>query len=117
MGASLARKSFDPPISLDKLNAQTFNFIPERDYIAKIGGRSSFFQNGQCTAPKNDLFGCHSLWRSVCEISYRCGSNGRPVVCRCVKLFGYPVPTPNGTRSFEEACEEAESTWYETFPQ
>lgn len=40
MGATLSRETFDPPIQLEKLNAQTFNFIPERDYIARIGGRA-----------------------------------------------------------------------------
>lgn len=116
LGATLSRETFDPPIKLEKLNAQTFNFIPERDYIARIGGRAPFFQNGECIAPRNNLFGCHSMWRSVCEISYRCGSNGRPVPCRCIKSFGYPEPIRNGTRSFEEACQEASTSWDEMFP-
>ena len=40
MGATLSRETFDPPLELEKLNAQTFNFIPERDYIARVGGRA-----------------------------------------------------------------------------
>lgn len=40
LGATLGRYTFDPPIEIEKLNAQTFNFIPERDYIAMIGGRA-----------------------------------------------------------------------------
>ena len=40
MGATLSRYTYDPPVELDKLNAHTFNFIPERDYIARIGGRA-----------------------------------------------------------------------------
>ncbi|KAL7541282.1 hypothetical protein ACHAXR_010772 [Thalassiosira sp. AJA248-18] len=116
MGATLSRETFDPPIELEKLNAHTFNFIPERDFIARVGGRAPFFQNAACTAPQNDLFGCHSMWRSVCEINYRCGSNSRPVPCRCVTQFGYPQPVQNGTRSFDEACQEENDTWYEMFP-
>ncbi|KAL9179381.1 hypothetical protein ACHAXT_008671 [Thalassiosira profunda] len=113
LGAVLSRDTLDPPVELDRLNSQTFNFIPERDYIARIGGRSQLFQNGQCIAPTNSLFGCHSMWRSVCEINYRCGSMGRPVPCRCVWSMGYPEPVQNGTRSFEEACNQENATWYE----
>ena len=40
MGATLSRYTYDPPVELDKLNTHTFNFIPERDYIARIGGRA-----------------------------------------------------------------------------
>lgn len=115
-GATLSRKSFDPPVELEKLNTQTFNFIPARDYVARVGGRASLFQNAQCTAPKNDLFGCHFLWRSVCEITYSCGSSSRPVPCICVDAFGYPPPVQNGTRSFTDACKEEENNWYEMFP-
>lgn len=111
LGAKLSRRMFDPPIELDALNDHTFNYIPERDYIARIGGRQQLFQNARCDAPKNNLFGCHSMWRSVCEINYRCGTNSRPVVCKCVTQFGYPEPVQNGTRTFKEACEEAQDEW------
>ena len=116
LGATLSRLSYDPPLKKDKLDAQTFNFIPERDYIARIGGRAQQFQRGNCIAPVNDLFGCHSMWRSVCEINYRCGSGNRPVACRCAQQFGYPEPLQNGTRTFAEACRKANQTWYELFP-
>ena len=69
-----------------------------------------------CIAPNNDLFGCHSMWRSICELSYRCGSHSRPVACRCVEELGYPEPIQNGTRSFAQACQEANTTWYDMFP-
>eukprot|EP00804_Cyclotella_cryptica_P008105 CCRYP_004599-RA/>CCRYP_004599-RA protein AED:0.04 eAED:0.04 QI:305/1/1/1/1/1/9/380/1018 len=115
LGAKLPRKMFNPPIELDHLNSHTFNFIPNRDYIARIGGRQEFFQNALCQAPKNNLFGCHSMWRSVCEINFRCGTNGRPVLCKCQSQFGYPVPVQNGTRSFQDACEEAQEEWEAMF--
>lgn len=109
LGAELSRNTFQPPVTLDALNNNVFNFIPDRDVIARIGGRSRLFQEGQCTAAPNSLFGCHSMWRSVCEIAYRCGTGGRPVVCRCVEKFGYPEPEPiqNQTLSFAAACAAA----------
>jgi len=116
-GATLSRRVYDPPITTDALNTQVFNFIPERDYIARLGGRADLFQNAQCLAPKNDLFGCHSMWRSVCELNYKCGSNGRPVFCRCVESFGYPEPTALGNRTFAQACQDASTAWFEMFPQ
>jgi len=50
---------------------------------------------------------------SVCEINYRCGSGGRPVICRCHYQFDYPEPEPIGTptRTFKEACEEEEEAF------
>ena len=114
LGAELSRYTFDPPVTLEQLNNRVFNFIPDRDYIARIGGRSRLFQEAQCNAPNSNLFGCHSMWRSICEIAFRCGTGERPVVCRCVKKYDYPEPKPiNGTtsttRSFDEACAEEEA--------
>ena len=113
LGAELSRHTLNPPVTVADINERVFNFIPDRDYIARIGGRPRQHQEAQCTAPTSSLFGCHSMWRSVCEITYRCGSNGRPVPCRCVQRFGYPEPDPigNTTRSFAEACEEQEQTF------
>ena len=53
------------------------------------------------------------MWRSVCEINYRCGTNGRPVICRCVYNFDFPAPLPigNTTRSFDQACYEQEQAY------
>lgn len=115
-GPILTRKVFAPPLSVESIDSNVYNFIPARDYIARLGGRPMFYQNAICTASNNNLFGCHSMWRSFCEINYRCGSNGRPVACRCVTQFGYPKPIQIGTRSFEEACSSANETWYEMYP-
>lgn len=104
LGAVLIKDSIIPPVTVDELNSHVFNWIPDRDYIARIGGRSRLFQEANCTAQSNSFFGCHSMWRSVCELSYRCGSGGHPVFCRCVQRFGYPEPVQNGTRTFDEAC-------------
>mmetsp|Transcript_27647 Transcript_27647/g.55452 ORF Transcript_27647/g.55452 Transcript_27647/m.55452 type:complete len:952 (-) Transcript_27647:656-3511(-) len=115
-GPLLPRKIFHPPLTVESIDSNVYNFIPERDYIARLGGRPMFYQNAMCIASNNNLFGCHSMWRSFCEINYRCGSNGRPVACRCVERFGYPKPIQNGTRTFEEACAAANETWYDMFP-
>jgi len=114
LGAELSRYSLNPPVSLEDINERVFNFIPDRDYIARLGGRPRQHQEAQCNASSSDLFGCHSMWRSVCEINYRCGSNGRPVICRCVYNFDFPEPLPIGnniTRSFKEACYEQEQAF------
>jgi lipase ATG15 len=113
LGAELSRHTLKPPISVEDINEWVFNWIPDRDYIARLGGRPRQHQEAQCSAPNSDLFGCHSMWRSACEINYRCGTNGRPVVCRCVFNFGYPEPEPVGTptRTFKEACFEAEQAF------
>eukprot|EP00536_Pseudo-nitzschia_multiseries_P017966 jgi/Psemu1/328702/estExt_fgenesh1_pg.C_19900002 len=113
LGVELSRNSIDPRVTMDDINKYVFNFIPDRDFIARIGGRPRQHQEGHCSADYSNLFGCHSMWRSVCEINYRCGSNGRPVPCRCVFNFGYPEPEPIGdtTRSFQEACFEQEQAF------
>jgi len=113
MGATIARDSLDPPVLLEKINNQTFNYIPERDPIARIGGRSMFFQNGQCIQPPYRTVACHNMWSTLCDISYRCGSHGRPLPCRCVEDFGYPMPITDGNRTFIEVCQEANDEWNE----
>jgi len=107
----LSRNTVTPPVTMDQINRNVFDFVPDRDYIVRLGGRARNAQEAECLAPNSNLFGCHSMWRSVCEIQYRCGSNGRPFICRCVQKFGYPLPTQNGTRSLELACEEQEQAF------
>jgi lipase ATG15 len=64
------------------------------------------FQQIRCQAGLTDVIGCHNSIRSLCEISFSCGSRDRPVLCACVTEFGYPEPKPKaGTnRTFSEAC-------------
>jgi len=114
-GAEFPRDSLAPPITIDDINKYVYNYIPDRDFVARIGGRPRQHQEGECIAPTSDIIGCHSLWRSVCEINYRCGSGLRPVLCRCHFEFGYPEPVPigNTTRSFTEACIEEEQAFRE----
>lgn len=113
LGAELSRNTLVPRVTMDDINKYVFNFIPDRDYIARVGGRPRQHQEAECNATTSNLFGCHSMWRSICEINYRCGSNGRPVICRCHFNFDFPEPEPIGTptRTFKEACYEQEQAF------
>ncbi len=50
-------------VTMDDINEYAFNFIPDRDVIARLGGRVRNAQEGECTADHWDLIGCHSMWR------------------------------------------------------
>jgi lipase ATG15 len=102
--AVIGRRTFEPPVTMDQLNNLIIDIVPDSDIIAHIGGQSRLFQRIRCTGPSNDLFACHSMWRTTCELAYSCGTNGRPALCMCVERFGYPEPIQNGTITFEEAC-------------
>eukprot|EP00567_Pseudictyota_dubia_P002021 CAMPEP_0197469298 /NCGR_PEP_ID=MMETSP1175-20131217/66531_1 /TAXON_ID=1003142 /ORGANISM="Triceratium dubium, Strain CCMP147" /LENGTH=344 /DNA_ID=CAMNT_0043005437 /DNA_START=1 /DNA_END=1035 /DNA_ORIENTATION=+ len=106
LNAMMSRRTFDPPLTEEQLNTRVFNVIPDRDFIAMIDDRAQLFQETQCRAPMNSLFGCHSMWRSVCELSYQCGSENRPILCWCVTKYGYPEPTPaeGSNVTWKEAC-------------
>lgn len=103
----MSRQTFDPPITVQQLNSRVLNVIPDRDIIAAIDDPANLYQRIECRAPVNDLFGCHSMYRSLCEYAYQCGSNGRPVLCWCVSKYGYPIPEQYGNTTWEEACKDA----------
>jgi hypothetical protein len=113
----LTRRSLDPPISSEALDSQTFNIIPERDVVPMLDDVAQDFQRIRCNTGANDVIGCHDSTRSLCEIIYSCGTQGRPALCECVGVtvgdepgFGYPEPEPilnadgTQTRTFAEAC-------------
>jgi len=102
--AMLSRKAFDPPITKEQLNTFTFNVVPDGDVVPMVGGIAQLFENVECTAPVQDLFGCHTSWRTLCELLYKCGSGNRPVLCECVTEYGYPEPVSTNGESFAEAC-------------
>ena len=62
----------------------------------------------RCTADGNDVAGCHSSLRSLCEVLYTCGTgtgtNRRPVPCECVSLFHYPEPLTDTDKIFKDEC-------------
>lgn len=62
-GAEFSRRALSPPITLDDINKYVYNYVPDRDFVARIGGRPRQHQEGECIAPTSDIIGCHSLWR------------------------------------------------------
>ena len=63
LGAELSRNTLVPRVTMDDINKYVFNFIPDRDYIARVGGRPRQHQEAECNATTSNLFGCHSMWR------------------------------------------------------
>eukprot|EP00970_Alexandrium_tamarense_P019645 scaffold14313_cov200-Alexandrium_tamarense.AAC.9 len=109
--AILSRDTFDPPLTIEQLNTFTLNVVPARDLVPMIDDKAMLYQNINCTADRNDIAGCHSIVRSLCEIQFSCGSDGRPVLCECVLDYKYDEPTPIGnvSTSFKEACAIAQN--------
>lgn len=99
----LSRLTFDPILSKDDLNEYVFAIIPDRDIVPRIDDVGKLFQKIDCRAPMNNPLQCHFAKRTLCEIIYQCGSEGRPVFCFCTE-YGYSVPTATGNRTHEEAC-------------
>uniref|UniRef100_A0A7S2YHJ8 Fungal lipase-like domain-containing protein n=1 Tax=Entomoneis paludosa TaxID=265537 RepID=A0A7S2YHJ8_9STRA len=93
----LSRKTFDPIFSKDDITQYLFNVIPERDVVPRVDDWGMQHQEIRCRAKANDLFGCHSSIRSLCEIMYTCGSHARPPLCECATKFGYPEAIPVGS--------------------
>jgi len=107
----LSRKSFSPKLSKEDLERLTFNIIPDRDPVPMIDDRSRNFQRIRCTAPASNPADCHSGMRSLCEVSYQCGTQYRAVPCECYWTYGYPKPTAiSGNITFEDACPKPKST-------
>ena len=99
----LSRNTFIPPLTVEELNTYTFNVVPAADPIPMFDDLARLYQNIDCTAEKHDLFGCHHISRSICEIQYTCGSASRPVLCECVMDYGYPDPLLEQQSEQEEA--------------
>lgn len=56
---------------------------------------------------------CIILFAFVCQILFTCGSNGCPIPCHCVKIFGHEEPIPSTTysgTSFADVCKTI-SNW------
>jgi len=104
--ARISGRSFDPKVTADDLNKYTFNIIPNRDVVPMLDDVADQFQYIRCNAELNDPVGCHDSTRSLCEIMWTCGTGNRPALCECHTQYGFdkPVPTADGTRTFEEAC-------------
>jgi lipase ATG15 len=102
--ALISGRSFDPPVTEEQLNRYTFNIIPNRDVVAMLDDKADQFQYIRCNAAKNDLVGCHTTTRSLCQIMTTCGSGNRPAFCECATMFGFDLPTNDGDEDFATLC-------------
>jgi lipase ATG15 len=111
--AYISRDTFEPKLTEDALNTKVFNVMPNRDIIPLVDDPGNLFQKIQCRAPIGRVFACHSITRSLCEIMYQCGSQGRPGICECATKYGYPVPRQvGGNQTFSDICgDERENTY------
>ncbi|CAB9522076.1 Lipase (class 3) [Seminavis robusta] len=108
---TLARLTFDPPLSIDALNTHVFNVIPDNDPISALGDAVRNHQRVDCRTWPAERQSCHSFWRVMCEFFYSCGSPpDRPVLCVCAETWGYPEPIAKGNRTFAQACKEEEAS-------
>merc|ERR1712146_160444 len=51
LGAELSRHTLNPPVTKEHINEWVFNWIPDRDYIARLGGRPRQHQERSATRP------------------------------------------------------------------
>jgi lipase ATG15 len=103
--ALLSRKTFQPPVTEEELNTNIFNIVPDRDIMPRIDDLADLYQRIQCRGPANDLWACHSVTRSLCEIAYQCGTGNRPALCVCATEKGYPEPEQvGGSATFTDLC-------------
>ena len=102
--ALISRKSFLPMLTTEQLNTLSFNIVPDRDPVAHVDDVARLSQRILCRADLSDIFGCHDVERTLCEIMFTCGSDGRPFICECTLDLGYPEPISRGNRTFMEAC-------------
>lgn len=104
--AKLSRFTFEPEVTIENLDKYTFNIVPDRDPVPRIDDLAKNYQRISCRSAPNAPVDCHYGKRSLCEIMYTCGSNGRPVPCYCAAEYGYPEPTPLSNKVFSDMCPE-----------
>ncbi|KAL7540552.1 hypothetical protein ACHAXR_010204 [Thalassiosira sp. AJA248-18] len=108
---TLARKTWDPPITMEQLSHHVINIKPENDFVSSIGDVVPNHQLVQCRDWPAKVHNCHSFWRIFCEYMFTCGSpvDRSGAFCDCADKWGYPKPIPRGNRTFEQACAEEEA--------
>jgi len=104
--AMLSRLSFQPKLTVGALNTKTFNVIPARDVIPKFDDVAQNYQNIDCRSTSRNPLSCHAILRTLCELMYTCGTGNRPALCECHTWYGFPKPSTNGDKSFDEVCED-----------
>jgi lipase ATG15 len=100
----LSRMTFDPPVSADALIDFTFNIVPDRDPVPSIDDLAQNYQRIKCRAEHTTIAGCHKINRSLCEILYTCGSEGRPIPCFCVNNYDFDPPRSINGKNFSDYC-------------
>ncbi len=100
----ISRRTFDPPLSVYDLDKYTFNIVPDRDPVPRIDDLAENYQRIQCRSAPNKPVDCHYGLRSLCEILYTCGSQGRPIPCFCVDEYDYEEPQSLNGKQFSEVC-------------
>ena len=87
---TLARKTWNPPISLNNLKERVINIKPENDFVSSIGDVVPNYQLVRCRDWPAREHNCHSFWRIFCEYMYTCGSpSGKQMVACCVTLSSH----------------------------
>ena len=118
---TLARKTWNPPISMEELKDRVVNIKPDPDMVSSLGDLVPNHQLVRCrmkdTADEQVKNNCHSFWRTFCEYTYTCGSpiDRAGALCVCSQRWGYPEPVrkPDSTSelSFDEACAQEEASF------
>jgi lipase ATG15 len=102
--AMLSRLSFEPKLTVEQLNSNTFNIVPYRDLVPMFDDKAQNYQNIDCHSDSRNPLSCHSVIRTLCELIYTCGTNNRPALCECVTSFGFPIPETDGEQTFDKVC-------------
>ena len=102
--ARISRLTFEPTFTEEDLRKYTFNVVPDRDVVPRIDDLSQNYQRIKCRSDANDFVGCHFVKRSLCEVLFECGSEGRPIPCECYHEYGYDVPMSTDGSDFFDSC-------------
>lgn len=102
----ITRGTFLPEITTTDLDEYTFNIVPDRDPVPRIDDLAENYQRIKCRSTSNNPVLCHSAKRSLCEILFTCGSDGRPIPCFCKNDYEYEEPTSINGVIFSQECPE-----------
>lgn len=100
----ISKRTFEPPITKEALDEFTFNVVPDRDLVPRIDDLAENYQRIKCRAAPNKFLNCHHAKRSLCEILFTCGSEGRPIPCYCVDTYGFDPPAGKNGANFADVC-------------
>ena len=102
----ISKRTFEPQITREALDEFTFNVIPDRDIVPRIDDLAENYQRIRCRAAPPYVMDCHHAGRSLCEILFTCGSEGRPIPCYCVSKYGFDPPSGKNGENFSDVCDD-----------